>query len=111
MRFVVIITAALIILGLITSNATAAGAYVGAGIGNTFFSSEVKDALDQIKEIDDNSTAWKIFGGFSGPKFIGVEGGYRSFGEVSSTVSSDMPPVTVPRSSSLSYQNYLPQAA
>lgn len=86
---VAVITAA-VILGLSLSNAVAAGLYVGAGIGNTFFSSEVKDALDQIKSIDENSTAWKIFGGFRPAKFLGVEGGYRSFGEVSSTVSSQL---------------------
>ncbi len=37
--------------------------YLGAGIGNTFFSSEAEDAADQIQEISENSTAWKIFGG------------------------------------------------
>ena len=36
--------------------------YVGAGIGNTFYSSDIEDALEEIKEIDSNSTAWKIFG-------------------------------------------------
>lgn len=90
MKSIVVITTALIIVGFVMSNAAVAGIYVGAGIGNTFFSTEVEDALDEIEKIDENSTAWKIFGGFSGPKFIGVEGGYRNFGEISSAVSDEL---------------------
>ena len=90
MRWRFIITAVLIILGLVTSTAFARGMYVGAGIGNTFFSSEIEDAVDEIQTIDENSTAWKIFAGFHGSKFFGVEGGYRSFGKVSSTLSSSL---------------------
>ena len=60
----------------------AQGLYVGGGIGNTFFSSEFDDALDQIQKIDENATAWKLFGGFSPNKFLGIEGGYRQFGTV-----------------------------
>lgn len=73
-----------------TSAALAGGMYVGAGIGNTFFSSDVENAVDQIKNIDESSTAWKIFGGFNGARFIGVEGGYRSFGSVETTVSDQL---------------------
>ena len=64
------------------------GPYVGAAIGNTFFSSDIEDAADEITNIDENSTAWKIFGGFRGPKFIGIEGGYRDFGKITSTVGN-----------------------
>lgn len=88
MKTIITISIALIVLGMVASNA-AAGLYVGAGIGNTFFSSEVENALDQLKSIDENSTAWKIFGGFSAERFFGVEGGYRDFGEVTSTVSNE----------------------
>jgi OOP family OmpA-OmpF porin len=80
----------LAILAFGGSDAFAQGFYAGAGIGNTFFSSEVEDALDQIKSIDENSAAWKIFGGYLAQKYIGVEGGYRDFGKVSSTVSSEL---------------------
>ena len=90
MKTVLVVTAALILVGLALSDAVAGGFYVGAGVGNTFFSSEVEDALDQIKSIDENSTAWKIFGGFNPAKFIGIEGGYRNFGKVSSTVSNEL---------------------
>jgi hypothetical protein len=83
-------SATVLVLTFVASNALAGGLYVGGGIGNTFFSSKVEDALDQIKNIDENATAWKLFGGFSGGKFFGVEGGYRSFGTVSSTVSSEV---------------------
>jgi len=87
-KTIAIIIGTLVIVGLATSNTAAAGAYVGAGIGNTFFSSDYKDALDQVKNIDENSTSWKLFGGFRGPRFIGVEGGYRSFGKVESSISN-----------------------
>ena len=62
--------------------------YVGGGIGNAFLSSEVEDALDQIKNIDDNSTGWKIFGGFTPSRFIGIEGGYRTFGTAKANIGS-----------------------
>jgi len=67
---------------LFASPVLAQGFYVGGGIGNTFFSSEFEDALDQIQKIDENSTAWKLFGGFSPSQFLGIEGGYRQFGTV-----------------------------
>lgn len=64
------------------SPALAQGFYVGGGIGSSFYSSEFEDALDQIKKIDENATAWKLFGGFSPTSFLGLEGGYRQFGKV-----------------------------
>ena len=90
MKVIVLVTAVMVMLGFALSNVTAKGLYVGAGIGNTYFSSEVEDALNQIKNIDENSTAWKIFAGYQAAKFIGVEGGYRDFGKISSTVNSDL---------------------
>lgn len=67
---------------LAASPVLAEGFYVGGGIGNTFYSSEAEDALEQLKDIDENATAWKLFGGFSPQKFFGIEGGYRHFGNV-----------------------------
>ena len=90
MRFLTTVTATMVLLGLVTSDGAAKGMYLGAGIGNSFFSSDIRDAGDQIQNIDENSTAWKIFGGFSGSRFIGLEGGYRSFGTVSSTISEQL---------------------
>jgi hypothetical protein len=86
-----IITFTLVIaMTLLATVASARGLYLGAGIGNTFFSSEAEDALDQIKKIDENSTGYKLFAGMHGSRFIGVEGGYRSFGTIESTVSDQL---------------------
>ena len=85
-----IIATIVVVTAFCASGALAGGIYGGAGIGNTFYSSEFEDAVDQIKNIDENSTAWKIFGGFKGSRFLGVEGGYRSFGTVESTVSDQL---------------------
>ena len=81
---------AFVIMMFITSSALAQGIYLGAGIGNTFFSSEVTDAVNQAKEINENSTAWKIFAGYRLPfvNFLGVEGGYRSFGNISTDINN-----------------------
>ena len=73
-----------------TSNGFAQGLYFGAGIGNTFFSSEVEDALDQAKSISENSTAWKLFAGYPLSDFLNIEGGYRSFGNISSNISNQL---------------------
>lgn len=90
MKHVSTLTLAFLILVFVTTQCSAAGFYVGAGIGSSFYSSDVQDALDQIKTIDENATAWKIFGGFSAMSFLGIEGGYRDFGNVSSTLSSEL---------------------
>ena len=89
MRQTIFTTVCAIVI-LFASTSFSEGFYVGAGIGNTFFSSEVQDALDQSREISENSTAWKIFGGYHLTSFLNVEGGYRSFGNVSSEISSDL---------------------
>ena len=75
---------------LATSNGFGQGLYFGAGIGNTFFSSEVEDALDQAKSISENSTAWKLFAGYPLSDFLNIEGGYRSFGNISSNISNQL---------------------
>jgi len=89
MRNLFILTLILVVAGYGAPNATAGNMHIGAGIGNTFFSSDYKDALDNVKNIDENSTAWKIFAGFSGSEFFGLEGGYRDFGDIESTISGD----------------------
>ena len=60
--------------GMVASPALADRVYFGAGLGNAFFSSEFADAEDQIHEIDENSTAWKVFAGVNAPSIIGLEG-------------------------------------
>jgi len=85
-----VFTTLYLILILLATNTFAQGIYLGAGIGNTFFSSEISDAVDQAKKISENSTAWKIFAGYHLTNFLNVEGGYRSFGSVSSNISNDV---------------------
>jgi hypothetical protein len=84
------LTKIFVIIAFITTSALAQGFYLGAGIGNTFFSSEAEDAFNQAQEISENSTAWKIFAGYHLPfiNFIGIEGGYRSFGNISTSIGS-----------------------
>lgn len=81
MKKMILITT-LLMVGLMATSAGARGLYFGAGIGNTFFSDEIDDAVDEVQEIDENSTSWKIFGGYNMISFLGVEGGYRDFGEI-----------------------------
>lgn len=73
---------------LAASPGFAKGFYVGAGLGSAFYNSEVEvdDITNEFKQIDENSTAWKLFGGFSGSGVLGVEGGYRDFGTASADV-------------------------
>ena len=73
---------------LAASPGFAKGLYVGVGLGSAFYSSEVEvdDIANEFQEIDENSTAWKIFGGFSGNGILGVEGGYRDFGTAGTDV-------------------------
>ncbi len=54
--------------------------YIGAGIGNTFVGTTVQDVQNQAKELNENSTGYKFFGGVSFPAIFGIEGGYRNLG-------------------------------
>jgi OOP family OmpA-OmpF porin len=65
--------------------------YVGAAVGNTWQSATVDadEVLDQVSEISENSTGWKAFGGFKGQSFIGIEGGYRDLGKITSSLSGN----------------------
>jgi len=65
-----------------------ASLYVGASVGNTWQSAEVTvdEVTNEIKNIDENSTGYKIFGGFSSESIFGIEGGYRDLGEIKSTI-------------------------
>ena len=62
--------------------------YIGAGIGNTYLNSEISDVQNQVKDISENSTGYKFFGGFRGESIIGLEGGYRDLGTVTSEVDN-----------------------
>lgn len=59
----------------------AANAYLGAGAGVANFEDDVEfEDLGDV-ELDDDSTAYKIFGGYRATPNFAIEGGYRSFGE------------------------------
>ena len=60
--------------------------YVGASVGNTWQSADVTvdSVTKEVKNIDENSTGWKIFGGFKNESIFGIEGGYRDLGEIKS---------------------------
>lgn len=63
--------------------------YVGAAIGNSWQSAtlDADEVFEEVTNLSENSTGWKIFGGFKGQSFFGLEGGYRDLGEIKTTVS------------------------
>jgi hypothetical protein len=79
-----LITSTMLIL--LSSTCFAGGFYLGAGVGNTSFSAEINDIAERAQKIDENSTAWKIFGGVPLSEYFIIEGGYRNFGKVNSTI-------------------------
>ncbi len=73
-----------LITGLLCPAAALADLYAGAAIGNTWQSAKVdaEEVLGNVTEISENSTGWKIFGGFKGQGIFAIEGGYRDLGEI-----------------------------
>lgn len=76
-----------VVAALLCPLTTMASMYVGASIGNTWQSAEVTvdEVTKEITNIDENSTGYKIFGGFSSESIFGIEGGYRDLGDIEST--------------------------
>jgi len=64
------------VLALFLAPAAFAGAYVGASIGQTDTS---------LGTVSGNDSSWKIVGGYTFMKFVGVEGSYRNFGGLNET--------------------------
>ena len=58
--------------------------YAGAAIGNSWYSHDPE--IQDVEEISENSTGWKIFGGFSSESIFGLEGGYRDLGKIETDV-------------------------
>lgn len=55
--------------------------YLGGGVGVADFEDSVElEDLGDV-DIDDDGTAYKLFGGYRATEFFGIEGGYRNFGE------------------------------
>lgn len=79
MKQLILITVLLIFS---TAAGFAQGFYFGAGIGNTYYNTEIGDAIDQAQEVSENSTSWKIFVGIPLNNFLNIEGGYRTFGNI-----------------------------
>ena len=63
------------------------GPYIGASIGETTFkdSEGFPNGLGGTTHVhlDENDTGYKLFGGFMFLPFVGIEGGYVDFGDVS----------------------------
>jgi OOP family OmpA-OmpF porin len=68
-----------------TNSVFAQGIYIGASIGNTFVGSKF-NLEDEVKEINENSTGYKFFGGYSSDSFFQLEGGYRNLGTVKTDI-------------------------
>lgn len=68
---------------LILSPAAFAGAYVGASIGQTDAS-----VTSGLVSVDGDDSSWKIVGGYTFMKFVGVEVSYRQFGGISETIGT-----------------------
>lgn len=65
------------------------GFYFGAGAGAAMLEDQVEvGSLGEV-DLEDDGTAWKIYGGWRASQFFGIEGGYRTFGE------ADVGPYTV----------------
>jgi hypothetical protein len=74
------ITAAVLLL---MTPAAWAGAYVGASVGQ----SDATVASGPVG-VDGSDTSWKIVGGYTFMKFVGIEGSYRNFGGVNDSVGT-----------------------
>ena len=84
MRSMMIVVLTLIISSF--GSLYAQGFYIGGGIGNTFYATEIEEVGNQVSSLDENATGYKFFGGFSTPTIFGIEGGYRNLGTI--TVSN-----------------------
>lgn len=72
-----------IFLFIYTSGEMYSQFFIGASAGNAFINKDLDDVNGDDFNIDENSFAYKIFGGF-GIRFISIEGGWRDLGEVKS---------------------------
>lgn len=57
--------------------------YLGAGAGVANFEDNVEFRDLGDVDLDDDDTAYKLFGGYRATPNFGIEGGYRNFGEAS----------------------------
>lgn len=82
-RFSKALACCVIVLFIVGSN-QAFGQFigrVGASVGNGFNNKRIEDVSGGDFKIKDNNLAWKILAATNW-KFLGLEGGYRHFGEI-----------------------------
>jgi OOP family OmpA-OmpF porin len=60
----------------------AQGLYIGGGVGSSFVEANPKDLGGEELKLDKTGFAYKLFAGVKIIKFLGVEGGYRSVGNI-----------------------------
>jgi len=71
---------------LATTSASAdTGFYLGGSLGNASYDGT---APDTVFSIDDNDTAYKLYGGFRVLSLLAIEGGYVNFGKMSGAAGS-----------------------
>jgi hypothetical protein len=83
-RLILVLFSSFLLLGALP--AFGQGIYIGAGIGNSYHNLELDEVGDEAQSISENSTAYKFFGGYRGASIIGIEGGYRNFGNIETTI-------------------------
>jgi len=81
----VLLTILSVLLVFSLGSSFAQGIYIGASIGNSFYGDKF-DLGNEVKEINENSTGYKFFGGFSSKSFFQIEGGFRNLGTVKTDI-------------------------
>ena len=74
-------TAALAALTMLLSPTVFADWYVGGALGQTF----IDENIDGFR-IKDNTTSWRIYGGYDFNDYFGLEGSYLDLGEISDNI-------------------------
>lgn len=82
---IIILCVVLLLAGLPEANAQLLGR-IGASVGNGFYNKELGEINGEDFKIDENNFAWKVFAATNW-KFLGLEGGYRDFGQVESNTT------------------------
>ena len=55
--------------------------FVGASLGASFYDTSIEDVSGDDFKLEGEEFAWKIFGGLTAMKFLGLEGGYVYLGK------------------------------
>ena len=62
--------------------------FVGASLGASFYDTSIEDVSGDDFKMEGEEFAWKIFGGLTAMKFLGLEGGYVHLGETQNSNDS-----------------------